>query len=125
MPVTDESFSARIRLVRRSSRGTHQGAEGMLQGTGEACRVIGIPDTASVAVGDEVFSADVDGIAGPRLYYGTIVVAKFEAAGEWSLEVKPAGGVLSEIEEVAIVVPKLNISGKSATGEQRMRQTNR
>ena len=124
MPVTDESFSARIRLVRRSSRGTHQGAEGMLQGTGEACRVIGIPDTASVAVGDEVFSADVDGIAGPRLYFGTIVVAKFEAAGEWSLEVKPAG-VLSEIEEVAIVVPKLNISGKSATGEQRMRQTNR
>ena len=94
----------------------------MLQGSGEACRVIGIPDTASVAVGDEVFSADLNGIAGPRLYYGTIVVAKFEAAGEWSLEVKPAG-ILSEIEEVAIVVPKLNLSGKSA--ERTMRQGNR
>jgi cell shape-determining protein MreC len=123
LPITDESFSARIRLVRRSSRGTHQGAEGMLQGTGKACRVIGIPDTASVAVGDEVFSADIDGIAGPRLYYGTIVVAEFEAAGEWSLEVKPAG-ILSEIEEVAIVVPKLNLAAKPATGERTMRQAN-
>jgi len=124
LPITDESFSARIRLVRRSSRGTHQGAEGMLQGTGDACRVIGIPDTASVAVGDEVFSADIDGIAGPRLYYGTIVVAEFEAAGEWSLKVQPAG-ILSEIEEVAIVVPKLNIGAKSVTGTQTTRQANR
>lgn len=117
LPVTDESYSARVRLVRHSSRGTHLGAEGMLEGTGEGCRIIGIPDTASVAVGDEVFSADINGVAGPRLYYGTVSVAQFESAGEWSIEVQPAGH-LSDIEQVAVVVPQLNAARTALASQQ-------
>ena len=105
LPVTDESYSARVRLVRRSDRGTHAGVEGMLEGTGDACCIAGIPDTASVAVGDEVFAADINGVVGPQLYYGTVVAAEFQSSG-WAVRVQPAG-VLSDIEQVAVVVPRL------------------
>ena len=106
IPVTDEAYSARIRLVRRTSRGTQLGVEGILEGAGDVCRLSGIPDTASVSVGDNVVSADINGISGPCLYYGTVVVADFEAAAGWSIEVKPTI-LLSDVDNVAVVVPRL------------------
>lgn len=116
VPVTDESYSARIRLVRRTPRGTQLGAEGILEGTGEACRLSGIPDTASVSVGDEVFAADINGISGPRLYYGSVNAAKFESAAGWSIAVKPAVG-LADVDSVAVVVPRLDLE-RVASAEQ-------
>ena len=124
LPVTDESFSSRVRLIRRSSRGSQMGNEGILEGTGDACRISGIPDTASVAVGDEVYSADINGLAGPSLYYGTVSVAEFEAAAGWSIHVNPAG-TLSVVDHVVIVVPTVDTNRltaglqESATGSSR------
>ncbi|MCH2202479.1 MAG: hypothetical protein MK102_10960 [Fuerstiella sp.] len=107
VPVTDESYSARIQLIRHSAGGTQPGAEGMLEGTGDSCRISGIADVASVAIGDEVFSADISGLSGPCLYYGTVVTADFKSAAGWSVFVKPAI-TLSEVDDVAVVVPRLN-----------------
>ncbi|MCH2212709.1 MAG: hypothetical protein MK110_15505 [Fuerstiella sp.] len=116
VPVTDESYSARIRLIRHSAHGTQTGIEGMLEGTGDSCRISGIADVASVAVGDEVFSADINGMSGPCLYYGTVVKADFESAAGWSVFMKPAME-LSGINEVAVVVPGLNADQISAGHE--------
>ncbi|MEO2032250.1 MAG: rod shape-determining protein MreC [Planctomycetaceae bacterium] len=107
VPVTDESYSARIRLVRRTSRGTQLGVEGMLEGAGDGCRLSGIPDTASVSIGDEVFSAEINGVSGPCLYYGAVVVADFEAAAGWSIKVEPTMQ-LSDVNNVGVVVPRLS-----------------
>ena len=116
MPVTDKSYSDRVRLVRRSTHGTQMGAEGILEGTGDACRLCGIPDTASVAAGDEVFSADVNGMSGPQLYYGTVVAANFEASAGWSILVRPSI-LLSDVDHLAVIVPKLN-AGRISAGNQ-------
>jgi len=89
------------------------GVEGLLEGTGDACHVSGVPDTASVAIGDEVFSADIDGMTGPHLYYGTVVGADFESAAGWSIAVKPAI-LLSDVEDVSVLVPRLNAAHLSA-----------
>lgn len=107
LPVTDPAFTARIRLVRPTGHSGRTTVEGMLEGTGDACRIVGVTDTASVAVGDEVFSADINGIAGPRVYYGTVTAATFESAGEWAITVRPAGQ-LADVDQVAIVVPHLD-----------------
>ena len=123
VPVTNKSYSARIRLVRHSSRGTQPGVEGLLEGTGETCRITGVPDTASVAVGDEVFSADIEGIAGPNLYYGTVIGADFESAAGWSITVKPAVR-LAEIEDVSVLVPRLNEDRLASTRRQPARRRN-
>ena len=117
-PVTDEHFTARIRLIRNSDRGTHDGPEGLFEGTGTGCRITGIPYTESVAVGDEVFFADVGGVAGPRLYLGQVVKVDFESGGDWSVRVEPAVAV-SGVEQVAVVVPALDVArtGRSAGTE--------
>ncbi len=122
LPVTDQSFSARVQLIRRSARGTAStGVEGMLEGTGDACRIAGIADTASVAVGDEVFSTDINGVAGPRLYYGKVESADFESSGEWSIVVRPAGA-LSHLEQVSVLVPRLESDRLPAVSRSSERQ---
>ncbi|MEQ9407336.1 MAG: rod shape-determining protein MreC [Fuerstiella sp.] len=107
-PVTDQEFSAAVQLVQGGSGGAAFGAKGLLQGTGaELCRITGVPYTAAVSVGDEVYSADIDGIHGPRLYYGTVVTAEFSAGGVWDIQVQPAFD-RSHLHEVAVVQPQLN-----------------
>jgi cell shape-determining protein MreC len=67
-PVTAVGFKSQVILLRQTPDGPHFGAEGMLEGTGNAeCTLTGIPHTDAVAVGDEVVSADVNGLRGPRL----------------------------------------------------------
>lgn len=107
LPVTDPSFSARVRLLRPSGGPRQAVVDGMLEGTGDGCRIVGVSSTASVAVGDEVFSSDINGIAGPRLYYGKVTAARFESAGEWAIDVAVAGR-LEDVNQVAVVVPQLD-----------------
>jgi hypothetical protein len=107
-PVSHEDFSAAIQLVKNSPQGAAFGAEGLLGGIGNGrCRVSGIPYTESVSVGDEVFSADINGINGPRLYYGKVVRAEFSAGGEWDVHVEPAVDH-RKIDQVAVVQPSVN-----------------
>jgi len=109
VPISDPSFSAQVRLVHRSPHGTHLGEEGMLEGTGTGCRITGLPDTASVSVGDAVVSENIEGLVGPPLYYGTVAEATFQSAGEWAVGVKPAIA-LEDLNRVVVVVPKLNVA---------------
>ncbi len=106
-PITHADFSAAVQIVKLAPQGASFGAKGLLEGTGdEACRVTAIPYTESVAVGDEVFSADINGVKGPRLYYGRVVKAEFSAGGQWDVVVAPAFRA-DELSEVAVVQQKL------------------
>jgi rod shape-determining protein MreC len=107
-PITAEDFSAAVQIVKLAPQGASYGAKGLLEGTGTGgCRVTAIPYTESVAVGDEVFSADIDGVQGPRLYYGRVVHAEFSAGGEWDVRVEPAFQA-DTLQDVAVVQQRLN-----------------
>jgi len=107
-PVTDSDYSGAVQLVSLSEQGAGFGARGLLQGTDDGfCRVTGIAYTEPVSVGDEVFAASVQGVNGPRLYYGQVVHAAFSAGGQWDIIVKPAFAA-EQLNDVAIVKPRLN-----------------
>lgn len=119
-PVTDPEFSMQVQLIHRSERGTQPGAAGIYQGTGTAGRITGIPATARVAVGDAVVSGSIGGPVGRTAYLGQVVLADFQSAGEWSVEVAPAVDINS-IEKVLAVVPRINsdrIAADRPVGEQ-------
>ena len=106
-PVTAIGFKAQIVLLRKTADGLHFGATGMLEGTGEAdCVLTGIPHTDAVAVGDDVVSADINGVRGPQLYFGQVTKAEFLAGGQWDVRVGPAAS-LEELESVAVLRLKL------------------
>lgn len=102
-PVTSVDFRAQVQLLRASDDGLHFGAIGMLEGTGTSeCRLTGISYTDAVTVGDTVVSADINGVRGPRLFFGTVASAEFLAGGQWDVRIQP-GFTLSELDRVAIV----------------------
>jgi len=106
-PVTAIGFKAQVVLLRKTADGLHFGATGILEGTGEAdCVLTGIPHTDAVAVGDDVVSADINGVRGPQLYFGRVTKAEFLAGGQWDVRVEPAAS-LEELESVAVLRLKL------------------
>ncbi len=116
-PVSHEDFSAAVQLVRNSPQGAAFGAEGLLAGIGNGlCRVSGVAYTEAVSVGDEVFSADINGISGPRLYYGKVVRAEFSAGGEWDVQVEPAVDYRM-LDQVAVVQPSVNRNRSRTSSE--------
>lgn len=121
-PVTHEDFSAAVQIVKLKDHGAAFGAKGLLEGTGDSlCKITGVPYTEAVSVGDEVFSADLQGVNGPRLYYGKVVHAEFSAGGEWDIHVAPAFHA-ETLDEVAVVQQRLNVdrtqSHPSAAGNR-------
>lgn len=117
-PITDVDYSAGVQLVNHGSNGSSFAAKGLLEGTGDdLCRIRGVPHTAAVSAGDEVYSSDMNGVQGPPLYFGTVVRAEFSAGGEWEIQVRPAIN-LSQLREVAVVRPQLNSSRLRRSGRQ-------
>ncbi len=113
-PITHKEFSAAVQIVKLATQGAAYGAKGLIEGTGNGnCLISGIPYTEAVAVGDEVFSADIDGVHGPRLYYGKVVKADFSAGGQWDILVEPAFRT-EELTEVMVVQQRLNATRTSA-----------
>jgi cell shape-determining protein MreC len=55
-----------------------------------------------LAVGDEVISADVNGVKGPQLYFGRVTRAEFLAGGQWDVRVQPAAS-LNDLDSVGIL----------------------
>ncbi len=111
--VSEAGFSSRIQLVRSTRNGLFFGAEGILQGTAEGdCVVTGISSTEAVSVGDEVVSSEIQGIRGPRLYFGRVARAEFLEGGEWLIRVQPAA-LLHPPNEVSIVRPQLRLATAS------------
>ena len=107
-PVTAIGFKAQVVLLRKTADGLHFGATGMLEGTGEAdCVLTGIPHTDAVAVGDDVVSADINGVRGLQLYFGRVTKAEFLAGGQWDVRVQPAAS-LGELESVGVLRLKLS-----------------
>jgi len=122
IPVSDPSFSAPVRLLHRTPGGTHLGEEGMLEGTGTGCRIVGLPDTASVSKGDSVVSESIDGLIGPPLFYGTVVEARFQSAGEWSVDVEPTINA-ENLDRVVVVVPRLNKTRVAPPAQQTVQRS--
>lgn len=107
-PVTNAEFSGAVQIVKMQGQGATFGAQGLLEGTGESlCRVTGIPYTEAVTIGDYVFSASVQGINGPRLFYGEVVHAEFSAGGQWDIRVQPAFES-EQMDEVVVVKQRLD-----------------
>lgn len=107
-PVTSVEFSAAVQIVKPETQGASFGAKGLLKGMGtDRCQITGIAYTEAVAVGDEVFSADINGVAGPRLYFGRVTKASFMAGGQWDIEVSPAFDPAS-LTEVAVICPEIS-----------------
>lgn len=101
--VTDADFSSAVEIIRDSEFTSEFPTIGLLRGSGDRhCRVDSVPYTAAVSVGDDVFSADLNGLNGPRLYFGKVSKADFSAGGEWNIEVTPAinGRHLSDVSVV-------------------------
>lgn len=120
-PVTSAEFRAQVQLLRASDDGLHFGAIGMLEGTGSAeCRLTGVSYTDAVTVGDTVVSADINGVRGPRLFFGTVTSAEFLAGGQWDVRIQP-GFTLSELDRVGIVRMSLqtDITAVSTTIDSR------
>ena len=116
-PVTHKEFSAAVQVVKLKAQGASFGAKGLLEGTGDAfCQISGIPYTESVAVGDEVFSADLDGINGPRLYYGRVTHAEFSAGGQWNIQVEPAFHA-QDLTDVTVIQKELS-PGRTRTPQR-------
>ena len=102
-PVTALGFSAQVVLLRKTADGVHFGAAGMLEGAGDTdCVLTGISHTDAVAVGDDVVSADVNGVRGPPLYFGRVIKADFLAGGQWDVRVQPAVA-LETLESVGVL----------------------
>lgn len=118
--VTDPEFSARVRVARRTPQGLQVVAEGTLVGSsrqpgedpvGQGARRRPSPPgagpgsgkgdrqalcrlkhvTEPVAVGDQVYTAESDGLLRYPMFYGEISAADLPpAAAEWEVEVTPA-----------------------------------
>ncbi|MBI5759097.1 MAG: hypothetical protein HZA46_11325 [Planctomycetales bacterium] len=88
--VTDRGYRGAARLARETSDGLVFGQAGTLEGDGsELCRLKLITDP--VNVGDQVYTADTDGILPSPMYYGQIARAELKpGATEWDIWVRPA-----------------------------------
>ena len=114
-PVTSVDFRAQVQMLRASEDGLHFGAVGMLEGTGTSeCRLTGISYTDAVTVGDTVVSADINGVRGPRLFFGIVTSAEFLAGGQWDVRIQP-GFTLSELDCVGIVRMSLQTDAMTMT----------
>ncbi|MEX0714994.1 MAG: rod shape-determining protein MreC [Planctomycetaceae bacterium] len=91
--VTDPQYRGLARIVRRSERGVAYGPQGILEGDGgELCRLKFVDATAAVAIGDEVYTDDLEGLLPEPAYYGRIVAAELKpGAAHWEVRVEPAG----------------------------------
>ncbi|MFN9720757.1 MAG: rod shape-determining protein MreC [Planctomycetota bacterium] len=106
-PVTSPEFRAQVTVMRQAPDGLYSGTVAMLEGTGgNHCILTGIPHTEAVAVGDEVITADINGVRGPHLYFGRVTHAEFLAGGQWDVRVQPAAN-LQELDHVGILRLKL------------------
>ncbi|MEX1096161.1 MAG: rod shape-determining protein MreC [Planctomycetales bacterium] len=102
--VTDPQYRGLARIVRRGERGVAFGPQGILEGDGsQLCRLRFVDTTAAVAVGDEVYTDDLEGLLPAPAYYGRIVEAESKpGAAHWEIRIEPAGPALDP-REVSIL----------------------
>lgn len=116
LPVSNSEFRAHVSLVRESTTGPVVGDEGILEGDGRGgCIVRYVPSTASVSVGDHVYSFDPSGRLPQPLYYGRIEQAELRrGAPHWDIRVRPSADVTA-FAEVHVLVPTEHEPPRSVT----------
>jgi cell shape-determining protein MreC len=107
--VNDPGYRGTAQIIRRKEHGDVFGARGLLEGRGDPlCRLTRIPATEAVDRGDEVYTADRDGILPYPMYYGQIVHAELKpGAPYWDLLVRPAAGEI-DVNKVHVLRMQLN-----------------
>lgn len=90
--LTDAAYRGRAQLIHAADTGYAWGGRGILKGQGGTlCKLDGIAATESVRVGDEVYTAERDGLVTTPLYYGRVVEATLGPDDrEWQVLVEPA-----------------------------------
>ena len=113
-PVTDAKFNGPAQLLRKTPSGLQPGAEGVLEGTGEKCRLTGVFGSESVAVGDEVYTPAADPLLPHPMFYGRIVRAEWkQGMPHWEIEVEPAAKNL-RLTFVRVLKPQENAARVTA-----------
>jgi hypothetical protein len=107
--ISDPGFRAHVKLVRATSDGTVNGAEGILAGAGEGrCRLELIPATQPVEVGDLIFTAGTVPGIDESLYVASVTRAELPTGSvHWEIEARP-GVAAAEVDRVQIVRIGLN-----------------
>ena len=105
--ITDPDYRGFARIGRPADNGIVFGPRGILAGCGERlCRLSEISSTESVAVGDEVYTAD-ETFPEP-MYYGRVVHAELEPGGlRWGVRVEPAVP-LDKVRKVQVLRQRVN-----------------
>ena len=89
--VTAADFRGHAQLVRKTGRGFVFGVGGVIVGDGNSrCKLMMIPATEPVSVGDRVYTPSDAGFPYP-MFYGTVEKAT-PGATQWDIIVKPAAG---------------------------------
>jgi cell shape-determining protein MreC len=102
--LSDPSFRAHAKLMRRSGEQTVSGAEGLLAGAGEGqCRLELIAATEPVEPGDLIVTAATIPGIDDELYLGEVQTATLPpGAAHWTIKVTPAVST-SECRQVQVV----------------------
>jgi len=121
LPVTDRSYRAGARIIRRTEQGYRFGAKGVLEGTGKSlCRLKFIDAAEPISVGDDVYTAGRDGTLPYPLYYGKIVRAELPpGALKWVIDVRPAADLSRQrtVQILRIRVNPLRVAGRGASDQ--------
>lgn len=113
-PVTDVKFNGPAQLLRKTPSGLQPGPQGVLEGTGDKCRLTGIWRGEAVEIGDEVYTPAADPLLPHPMFYGRIVRAKSnEGMPHWEIEVEPAAKNL-RLTFVRILKPETNAARVTA-----------
>ncbi|MBI1346757.1 hypothetical protein GC163_10770 [bacterium] len=108
LPVTDQEFRGPAQLLHASSTGAVWGAKGVLKGNGQGCELQGLSSAMTVRIGDDVYTADRDGLLDAPLYYGKVTTAELTNDGrEWIVIVEPASRP-SSLTQVQVLRAALN-----------------
>lgn len=129
--VTDAAYHGKARIYHPAPKSSKArgnwsaGAVGILEGNGkEGCRLKDISASAAVEVGDQVFTAEEDGILTAPMYYGEVTRADLRK-GElnWTIEIRPALD-LHRVQDLHVLKTRINPArlqeSSSATEIQRV-----
>ncbi|MEW4487619.1 rod shape-determining protein MreC [Thalassoglobus sp. JC818] len=103
-PIFDPQFRMAVRLVRESELGLVVGTSGILEGTGEDCRILEVKGTEPVAVGDLVYTDLAASLSSVPIYCGRVIEATIlPQETHWTIRVAPVWAAGSIPKRVSIL----------------------
>lgn len=110
--ITDSQYRGEARIFHDSDHAEtnpRRTARGILAGNGQnVCRILDVPPSEVVEVGDWVYTAEDDGILPHAMCYGRVSAAHLKpGAVHWEIEVAPAASP-EQLREVTLLRTRLN-----------------